>query len=69
LFPANSRTVRSQCSKQVGAEEKSRPIPIPVILFLFFFNMSGEMANEIKLISGRSHPELSEKIAKRYATF
>jgi ribose-phosphate pyrophosphokinase len=31
--------------------------------------MSGEMANEIKLISGRSHPELSEKIAKRYATF
>jgi ribose-phosphate pyrophosphokinase len=28
--------------------------------------MSAEMANEIKLISGRSHPELSEKIAKRY---
>jgi len=27
--------------------------------------MSAEMANEIKLISGRSHPELSEKIAKR----
>ncbi|KAA8634746.1 hypothetical protein SMACR_00772 [Sordaria macrospora] len=27
--------------------------------------MSGEMANEIKLISGRSHPELSEKVAKR----
>ncbi|KAK0637148.1 ribose-phosphate pyrophosphokinase II [Bombardia bombarda] len=27
--------------------------------------MSGEMANEIKLISGRSHPELSDKIAKR----
>jgi len=30
--------------------------------------MSAEMANEIKLISGRSHPELSENIAKRYAT-
>lgn len=29
--------------------------------------MSGEMANEVKLISGRSHPELSEKVAKRYA--
>ena len=29
--------------------------------------MSAEMANEIKLISGRSHPELSGKIAKRYA--
>jgi hypothetical protein len=28
--------------------------------------MSAEMANEIKLISGRSHPELSDKIAKRY---
>jgi ribose-phosphate pyrophosphokinase len=28
--------------------------------------MSAEMANEIKLISGRSHPQLSEKIAKRY---
>jgi hypothetical protein len=28
--------------------------------------MSAEMANEIKLISGRSHPELSENIAKRY---
>nr|CDP31470.1 Putative Ribose-phosphate pyrophosphokinase [Podospora anserina S mat+] len=27
--------------------------------------MSAEMANEIKLISGRSHPELSDKIAKR----
>ncbi|EAQ87791.1 hypothetical protein CHGG_04410 [Chaetomium globosum CBS 148.51] len=27
--------------------------------------MSAEMANEIKLISGRSHPQLSEKIAKR----
>ncbi|EGO59722.1 ribose-phosphate pyrophosphokinase II [Neurospora tetrasperma FGSC 2508] len=27
--------------------------------------MSGEMANEVKLISGRSHPELSEKVAKR----
>ncbi|KAK3374302.1 phosphoribosyltransferase-like protein [Lasiosphaeria ovina] len=27
--------------------------------------MSAEMANEIKLISGRSHPDLSEKIAKR----
>jgi ribose-phosphate pyrophosphokinase len=30
--------------------------------------MSAEMANEIKLISGRSHPELSGKIAKRYPT-
>lgn len=30
--------------------------------------MSAEMANEIKLISGRSHPELSEKIAKRYVS-
>ena len=28
--------------------------------------MSAEMANEIKLISGRSHPELSGNIAKRY---
>jgi hypothetical protein len=28
--------------------------------------MSAEMANEIKLISGRSHPELSDNIAKRY---
>jgi hypothetical protein len=28
--------------------------------------MSAEMANEIKLISGRSHPELSGKVAKRY---
>ena len=28
--------------------------------------MPGEMANEIKLISGRSHPDLSDKIAKRY---
>ena len=28
--------------------------------------MSAEMANEIKLISGRSHPDLSDKIAKRY---
>ncbi|KAK3391280.1 phosphoribosyltransferase-like protein [Podospora didyma] len=27
--------------------------------------MSAEMANEIKLISGRSHPDLSDKIAKR----
>lgn len=33
---------------------------------IFFLTMSAEMANEIKLISGRSHPELSEKIAKRY---
>lgn len=32
----------------------------------FFLAMSAEMANEIKLISGRSHPELSDKIAKRY---
>jgi ribose-phosphate pyrophosphokinase len=34
----------------------------PPVLFL---TMSAEMANEIKLISGRSHPQLSEKIAKR----
>lgn len=30
--------------------------------------MQDQMANEIKLISGSSHPELSAKIAGRYAS-
>jgi hypothetical protein len=30
--------------------------------------MSAEMANEIKLLSGSSHPDLSIKVANRYAT-
>lgn len=29
--------------------------------------MLDQMANEIKLISGTSHPELSAKVASRYA--
>jgi hypothetical protein len=28
--------------------------------------MSAEMANEIKLISGSSHPDLSAMVARRY---
>lgn len=28
--------------------------------------MLDQMANEIKLISGSSHPELSEQVARRY---
>lgn len=57
-FPANSRIPGSAAPKLVAPVVRRSAEPS--------LTMSAEMANEIKLISGRSHPDLSERVAKRY---